>query len=165
MTSFTRWLVPLALVGGMASAVAFAADPGPLAPRSLELGCTGANTALSYDCVSWCAPSNAELCDGLALLRPTYVRGPACISVHAGVCVQVPDGSVVQASWDPSGRGGWQFVGVSGQPSIRFENTAVPLNPGTSVTLYARWTHGPLLFRPVGLGGSREVSGFEPFED
>jgi len=164
MKSLTRWLAPLALVGGMASAVAFADDAGPLAPRSLPLGCTGCNTALSYDGTNWCAPSQADLCDGMPLLRATYVRGPACISVHAGTCVQVPDGAVVQVSWDPSARG-WQVVGVSGQPVIHFENTCVPLCPCDSVTLLERRDFGPVIFRPAGVGGHREVSGFEPFED
>jgi hypothetical protein len=168
MRSFTRWLAPLALVGGMASAVAFAGDPSsPLAPRALPLGCVGANTALSYDGCSWCTPSQTELCDGLALLRATYVRGPACISVHAGTCVSVLERAVVQASWDPSARG-WQFLGVTGQSpaaTINFENTSVPLWPGQSVTLYERRDEGPVFFRPTGLGGSREVSGFEPFAD
>jgi hypothetical protein len=164
MRSFTRWLAPLALIGGMASAVAFAGDPGPLAPRSLPLGCTGPNTALSYDGCTWCTPSTSELCDGLHLLRATYVRGPACISVHAGTCVQVPDGAVVRVSWEPSARG-WQFLGVTGQSTIHFENTCVPLCPCDSVTLLVRRDVGPAIYRPTGLGGHREVSGFEPFED
>ena len=160
---FTRWLAPLALVGGMASAVAFADDPGPLAPRSLPLGCVGATTALSYDGVSWCSPTCAEFADGLALLRPTFVRGPACISVHAGTCVQVPEGAVVRVSWEPSARG-WQFLGVSGQSTIHFENTCVPLCPCDSVTLLVRRDVGPVAIRPTGLGGMQEVSGFEPFQ-
>src|SRR5262245_17008519 len=162
---FARWLAPLALVGGMVSAVAFGgelySDPGPLPTRNLVLGCTGPNTALSYDGTSWCSPN---VCDGLALLRPTYVRGPACISVHAGTCVQVPDGTVVWVDWDPSARG-WRFMGVSGQSTIHFENTCVPLCPCDSVTLLDRRDVGPYLYRPTGVGGHREVSGFEPFGD
>jgi hypothetical protein len=158
---FTRWLAPLALVGGMASAVVFAGD-NPLAPRSLPIECVGSDTGLSYDGVNFCAPSACDQQDGLTLLRPTYVRGPACISVHAGTCVYVPAGSVVLVSWEPSARG-WRFQGVTGESIVHFENTCVRLGPCDSITLL---TGGPL--EPFGfhhIEGLQPVSGFEPFED
>jgi hypothetical protein len=166
MSGFGRLLAPVAIVAGMASAAVFA-DDSPLAPRSLEVRSASAESGISYDGVTF-SGGNA-VCDGLTLICPTYVRGPATIVVHAGTVVYVPAGSVVLVSWEPAVRG-YRFLAVTGEVIVCFENTVVRLCPCDAITLL---TDGNLwggpgslgFFRPSGLEGLPEVSGFRPFED
>jgi hypothetical protein len=156
----------LAVAVGLGAAVAFAGD-APLAPKSLTLQPLAAGAAISYDGVTWQDAIAGYQRDGLPLLRPTRVRGPARIDVVAGTWVLIGPGEVVEVSWEPAVRG-WRFVALVGEPAVHFANGTQMLTGTftlTSVGDLYRHASGYSPGRVLGLTGLPEVSGFRPFED
>ncbi len=159
----------VAILLGVAAGVAFADENGPLAPKSLSVVSLGEGTALSYDGTDWLTDVRGYDHVGLSLVRATFVRGPARIHVVAGTSVEIPSGSVVYVSWEPSVRG-WRFVAIVGNACAYFANTMTFICEGRSITLTSggELYRGPNGYAPslvVGLSGLPEVSGFRPFAD
>ncbi len=163
-----RWIAGVALIVGLGGAMAFGGDD-PLAPKTLAVTTTGPGAAVSYDAATWTELPADRVWEGLTLLQPTFVKGPARIRVIAGTYIEIPAGTVVRVSWEPAVRA-WRFATLVGEATAHFSNICVPIPACQSVSLTSGgdlWRgpggYGPS--RPVGLVGLQEVSGFRPFED
>jgi hypothetical protein len=159
MRRFALWIAPLALVLGLGAAVAFA-ESNPLAPKALDVYCTGCGTATSKDGCCW-TPMND--CGALWLNQPTFVRGPATVLITGGTQLILPATSVARLSWDTGARG-YRIEMWRGSASICFANGSYPLCPCEVVTLLPggdlygwRTAYSP---RPI--PDVPEVSGFDP---
>ena len=135
MGRWTLWLSVLSVLAGFGAAIAFA-GAGPLPANGVSVYYQGPGGATARQDEKWLPLDPAHNPRSLWVTEPTFIRGPALVSMNGAYMCLVPN-EVVQVSWNPAvgawGLSGWCGCGGSrGGGGGAARGTSKGSNPLTS---------------------------------
>jgi hypothetical protein len=111
MGRWTLWLSVLAVLAGFGAAIAFA-GAGPLPANGVTVYYQGPGGATARQDDKWLPLDPAHNPRSLWVTEPTFIRGPALVSMNGAYICLAPN-EVVQVSWNPA-VGAWGLSGWCG---------------------------------------------------